>query len=224
MKIRHFAASIVFAALFATSALAGPPLVCHTFDIGDAKSLPWIGHNWNLTGNESYDTKNLPADTLGILDEQPTVLVHMETLRRAALYGAQDPVALKHLLLKLIARSDTGGSAIASFDLGYFVQVLGQVHWISKDFANPAQAMDGYGFIKKALQARPGDAQMQFAAALVTLDGPAADHEHYTKAAVMGAQSDALLARNLSAHFMSAESETMAHLLNRNSNVKVAQK
>src|SRR5271165_2557137 len=66
--------------LFTTSALAGPPLICHSFDIGNAKSLPWISRDWNLSGRESYDTKNLPADTITILDNDSTVLVHMETL------------------------------------------------------------------------------------------------------------------------------------------------
>ncbi len=36
-----FAATLFFALLlFATSAVAGPPLICHSFDIGTAKSLP----------------------------------------------------------------------------------------------------------------------------------------------------------------------------------------
>src|ERR1700730_6350310 len=68
-------------------AFAGPPLVCHTFAIGSAKSLPWISHSWNLTGRENYDTSKLASDTLAILAADSTVLVHMETLRRATLYA-----------------------------------------------------------------------------------------------------------------------------------------
>src|SRR5260370_598362 len=45
----------------AGSALAGPPLICHPFDIGDAKSLPWTGSAWNLSGNQSYDTGKGPS-------------------------------------------------------------------------------------------------------------------------------------------------------------------
>src|SRR4029077_11282675 len=109
-SIQYFVTALLLALLFtANSALAGPPLLCHTLDIGNAKSLPWISHDWNLTGSESYDTKNLPADTIAILDSDPTILVHMETLRRATLYAQKDSIAAKQLLLKLIARSDAVG-------------------------------------------------------------------------------------------------------------------
>ena len=80
MSDRDFVAETLF--VLAMTAWAGPPLVCHAFDIGGAKSLPWTGDSWNLTGNESYDTKHLAGDTIAILDGDSTVLVHMETLRR----------------------------------------------------------------------------------------------------------------------------------------------
>src|SRR5467141_1862069 len=66
----------------AGTAQAGPPLICHTIEIGEAKSLPWISHNWNLSGGETYDTKNLVRDTLEILAPDTPVLVRMESLRR----------------------------------------------------------------------------------------------------------------------------------------------
>lgn len=230
LSLAKFSIAFLFVLpFFASTTLAGPPLICHTFDIGNAKSLPWIGHNWNLTGAESYDTNRLPSDTLSILDSDPTVLVHMETLRRAALYGQKDPVALKQLLLKLIARSDAAANstspsaAIASFDLGYFAATLSQVHWIYRDFANPSQAIDAYSLIQKSLQLRPNDPQIQFAAALITLNGPIEQHKDHAKKAIAGAQSDPLLARNLSSHFMSPQSETMTNLITRDSNLKVAQ-
>jgi hypothetical protein len=231
MKIHStkFVAVFLFAlSLFAASAFAGPPLICHTYDIGDAKSLPWIGHNWNLMGSESFDANNLPADTLAILGSDATVLVHMETLRRAALYGQKNPVALKQLLLKMKARADAptknaGAASLASFDLGYFAAVLAQVHWIYKDFANPAQALDAKALVDKAIQLRGNDPQMQFAAALITLDGPVDEHNAHAREALLGAKSDALLARNLSTHFMSPDSETMTQIITRNSTVKVAQ-
>jgi hypothetical protein len=109
--------------LFTSSALAGPPLICHSFDIGDAKSIPWTSHDWNLTGSENYNTKNLAADTIAVLDSDPVVLVHMETLRRATLYARKDPVAAKQLVTKLAARANSSANspfaALASFDLGY---------------------------------------------------------------------------------------------------------
>jgi hypothetical protein len=227
MKFRQLTTIIAFCAFWATTTLAGPPLVCHTFDIGNAKSLPWISHSWNLSGTESYYTKNLPADTVAILNSDSTVLVHMETLRRAALYGMKDPAALKQLVLKLIARSDgatqnSPAAGMAGFDLGYFAEILTQIHWIAKDFANPAQNLDGYALVRKALQLRPNDAQINFAAALITLEGHVSDHPQYAQAALAGASSDAVLARNLSVRFMGPQSETMAEMLTRKASMKTA--
>jgi hypothetical protein len=228
LSATKFAAFLFTLSLFAASAFAGPPLICHTYDIGNAKSLPWIGHNWNLTGSESYDTNNLAADTLSILDSDSTVLVHMETLRRAALYGQKNPQALKQLLVKLIARSDTPTkdakiASLVSFDLGYLAATLAQVHLIYKDFANPAQSLDARALVDKGIRLRGKDPQMEFAAALITLDGPAEEHNAHAQEALLGAKSDALLASNLSTHFMSSDSETMAHVITRNANVKAAQ-
>src|SRR5256886_7242338 len=76
---------------------AAPPLICHSVEIGPAKSLPWISHDWNLSGGETYDTKNLVRDTLEILAPDTPVLVRMETLRRATLYARKDPLAAKEL-------------------------------------------------------------------------------------------------------------------------------
>ncbi len=229
MKLTKFFATL-FATffLFAASALAGPPLVCHTYDIGNANSLPWIAENWNLTGHETYDSNRLPADTLALLDANSTVIVHMETLRRAALYGTKNPDALKQLLLKMIARKDAAAqnnttAALAFFDLGYFTATLSQIHWIYKDFANPAQSLDAKALIDKAIQLRGSDPQMEFAAALVTLDGPNSEHSAHAQKALAGAGSDPLLARNLGNHFMNPQSETMASMITRNPNVKVAQ-
>jgi hypothetical protein len=225
VKFRHLIMTAALFAWFVTSALAGPPLVCHRFDISNAKSLPWVSHNWKLSGTESYETKNLPADTLAILDNDSTILVHMETLRRAALYGTKDPVALKHLALKLIARSDaapqnTPAVAMADFDLGYFAEILTQIHWIAKDFANPLQSVDGYALVRKARQLHPNNAQIEFAAALITLEGHVSDHQQYAQAALAGGKNDPLLAQNLSVHFMGPQSETMAEMLARNNALK----
>src|SRR6202521_6170563 len=188
----RFAIVLVAAALcFANVAQAGPPLICHTIEIGRAKSLPWIGHNWNLSGGENYDTKNLVPDTLDILAPDIPVLVRMETLRRATLYARKDPHAAKELLARLHARATSPESSRHSdprawFDVGClaeaYKQWIGQ-SWmrVSKDEQNPAAGVDGYALVKKALALRgPSqmgkDAQMEFAAALITLSGPHAAH------------------------------------------------
>jgi len=222
-----FAATLFFALLlFATSAVAGPPLVCHGFDIGNAKSLPWISHSWNQTGSESYNLNDLISDTTAILGADSTVLVHMETLRRATLYAGKDPLVAKRLLVALVARSNaaanTPAAALASFDAGYLAETYKQYEWISKSGNDPAHHVDGYALIKKAIQLRGNDAQMEFAAALVTLNGPAGEHADHAQKARAGANADPLLARNLATHFMSPQSETMAEMISRNSGEKVA--
>jgi hypothetical protein len=224
-SITKFTAALFFTLfLFATYAVAGPPLICHAFDIGNAKSLPWISHDWNLTGTESYDTKNLAADTIAILDSDPTVLVHMETLRRATLYARRDPIAAKRLLIALVARADSSTNspaALASFDLGYLAESYKQ--WLGKEQSNPAQGLDGYARVKKAIRLRGNDPQMEFAAALITLNGPASDQQEHAQKAIAGAKTDPLLARNLSAHFWNTPSQTLAEMISHTSNVKVAQ-
>jgi len=229
----RFAIVLVAAVLcFASIAQAGPPLICHTIEIGQAKSLPWIGHNWNLSGGENYDTKNLVRDTLGILTPDTPVLVRMETLRRATLYARNDPVAARELLARLHARATSAESsghpdALAWFDAGYlaetYKQWIGQ-SWmrVSKDEQNPAAGVDGYTLVKKALALRGSDPQMEFAAALITLSGPQEEHRQHSLKAIAGAKTDPLLAQNLATHFIGPQSQTMSDMLAKELNLKLA--
>jgi len=228
----RFAIALIAALLcFAAVAQAGPPLICHAIEIGNAKSLPWTSHDWNLSGGETYDTKNLVRDTLDILGPNTPVLVRMETLRRATLYARKDPVAAKELLAKLHARATSAESsghpdALAWFDVGYlaesYKQWIGQ-SWmrVSKDEQNPAAGVDGYALVKKALTLRGpsqngNDAQMEFAAALVTLSGPRDAHREHAQKAIAGAKSDPLLAQNLASRFTGPQSETISEMLAKN--------
>ena len=72
---------------FTTYAQAGPPLVSHLIEIGQAKSLPWI--DCNQKGSRGYDPKSLTRDTPA--DSNPPVLVRRETLRRATIDARYDP-------------------------------------------------------------------------------------------------------------------------------------
>ena len=210
--------------LFAIAALAGPPLVCHRFDIDDARSLPWTSDGWNLTGNETYSTQNLANDTIGILDSNAIVLVHMETLRRATLYARKDPQAAKELLTKVMSRAqstrDNATGALALFDAGYLAEAYKQ--WIGKGEPNPALGVDGYRLVKKALAIRGTDPQMEFAAALITLQNPGEEHALHAQNAIAGAKSDSLLNRNLYSPFHGTQGETMAELINWNGSPKTA--
>src|SRR6267378_5841382 len=157
-------AMVATSLLLATVAHAGPPLICHTIAIGEAKSLPWISHNWNLSGGETYDTKNLVRDTLEILAPDTPVLVRMETLRRATLYARKDPAAAKELLARLHSRATAAESsghsdALTWFDVGYLAETYKQ--WLGQNLPhmtdgmrmdpNPAAGVDGYAMVKKAL-------------------------------------------------------------------------
>src|SRR5713101_9691380 len=229
IRSTRFALALAAAVLcLASLAQAGPPLICHTIEIGQARSLPWISHNWNLSGGETYDTKNLVRDTLEILGPDTPVIVRMETLRRATLYARRDPIAAKELLARLHARATSAESsghpdALAWFDVGYlaetYKQWIGQ-SWmrVSKDEQNPAGGVDGYALVKKALALRgpsqdSNDAQMEFAAALITLSGPADEHHQHAQKAIAGAKTDPLLAQNLASRFIGPQTETMSELL-----------
>lgn len=233
LACRYFFAVAAAALLVANAAQAGPPLVCHAFEIGQAKSLPLASHTWNLSGSENYDTKNLVKDTLEILAPTTPVLVRMETLRRATLYSRKDPVAARELLGKLYSRASSAESAghpdaLAWFDAGYLVETYKQ--WIGRDLphltdgmrmdANPASGVDGYAMVKKAIALRGDDPQMEFAAALITLSGPGDEHAQHAQKAIAGAKNDALLAQNLSTHFLGAKDQTVSEILAKNATAK----
>jgi hypothetical protein len=187
---------------FTTFAQAGPPLVCHPIEIGQAKSLPWV--ELNPRGSTDYDLRNFSRDTLAILDSRTPVLVRMETLRRATIYARQDRQAAKELLARLqerAANSDAAGrpDALAWFDVGYLAEAYKQ--WMGQDEPNPAANLDGYSWVRKAISLRGLDPEMEFAAALITLPGPDRAHRDHVQKAMAGAKSDSLLTQNLASNF-----------------------
>jgi len=214
---RSILAALLSLSLLASAVLAGPPLICHSFEIDGANSLPWISHDWNLSGSEKYDTSKLASDTISILDSSQTTLVHMETLRRATLYARNDRIAAKQLITRLVARaeatkSSSQPSAFAIFDAGYLAEAYKQ--WLGEQ-DNPAQKFDGYSLVQLALQLRGNDPQMEFAAALIAVGKPKINAEDHAQKAIAGAKNDPLLARNLSARFLGAQSETLSAMISR---------
>lgn len=183
---------------------AGPPLICHPYNIGDSKSLPWnAGSDWN-NPDPSYNVKNLSADTLALLDQAPVLLVRMETLRRATLYGAKDHDAARALLSRLAEREKAAEQSDqpnpnAFFDYGYFLSSLNQIAWLYKE--DLSGGIDGYAIVQKALAVVPDSPEMHFAAAIMTSSPlrPSERAEHLRKA--RSAKGNALLARNLATHF-----------------------
>lgn len=202
---RRVIGTLVLSLVPATPALAGPPLICHAIAIGQAQSLPWTTQGWKLSGTENYDVRNLVPDTLAILSATTPVLVRMETLRRATLYVQKDSQTARELLARLHARSTTAQNAghpdaLAIFDEGYLAETYKQ--WLGKESSNPATGIDGYASVKRGIELRGQDPQMEFAAALITLSGPKDAHREHVLRATAGANKDPLLAQNLSSRSM----------------------
>jgi hypothetical protein len=209
--LSRLALSVAVLLGFTTLAQAGPPLICHPIEIGQAKSLPWV--EFNHQGSTNYDLKHLSQDTMTLLDAHTPVLVRMETLRRATIYARMDPQAAKELITRLHARagdSDAAGrpDALAWFDVGYLAEAYEQ--WMGKGEPNPAAGLDGYSLVRKAISLRGSDPEMEFAAAMITLGGPDRAHRDHVQKAMAGAKNDPLLAQNLASNF---NHETISELL-----------
>ena len=99
------------------------------------------------------------------------------------------------------------------FDVGYLAEAYKQ--WVGQGEPNPASGLDGYGWVKRAISLRGQDPQMEFAAALITVGGPEADHQEHVQKAAGGAKNDPLLARNLATHFMVNKGKTASEMLAR---------
>ena len=203
---------LLFVACVAPAAVAGPPLLCHSLVIGQAKSLPWTAEGWKLAENSGYNTSHLVDDTLNILAPSTPVIVRMETLRRATLYAQTDPMAAKRLLFTLRRRaedSDAAGhpDALAWFDYGYLVECYRETGWMpgshgaSGTVAALVPNLDGYAAVEKAISLRgksEDEPQMEFAAALIALDGHKPGLQAHAQRALSAAQNgDRALADNL---------------------------
>jgi hypothetical protein len=193
----------------ASPAFAGPPLLCHPFDIGTARSLPWDGGRGWWHGRADYNLATLVSDTQALLTPSTPVIVRMETLRRAAIYASQDRQVAARLLAELTDRartSETAGraDALAFLDAAYFVEALRQISYLGGEFRERSSAIlavigdgDGYAMIQKSLAARPNDPAVEFAAALIAADRHRGAYAEHARKARAGASQDALLARNI---------------------------
>jgi hypothetical protein len=178
---------VVFTLAFASPALAGPPLICQPFETGSTRLIAWgTGSGWNEPLS-SYDLSRLTADTLRALDADHAVLARMENLRRATIYAMKDPAVAQQLLGALMARALTPNpTAQTWFDAGYLIEAYKQgVHlrgpggrfdrqaWSATD---ETLRVDGYGFVKKAIQMAGPSAEMELAASLMTQGTVASAH------------------------------------------------
>jgi hypothetical protein len=180
---------------FASVALAGPPLVCRPFDIGDSTSLPWTHDNGWRGERADYDVTHLTRDTVALLTPTTPIMVRMETLRRAAVYASHDPRVANDLLTTVMARARKADDVLALFDAGYLAETYKQLGPISPNVAALAASIDGYDMVRRSLTARK-DPAIEFAAALMTnWKGDA--HAQHAERARAGIKADQLLARNI---------------------------
>jgi len=214
--------------VFAPMAQAGPPLICWPFDIGNAKSLPWGAGSsgWNSPKSD-YNIASLSGDTLALLTPSTPVIVRMETLRRATIYASKNPGIAEELLSVLKNRageSEAKGhpDALAWFDVGYLVEAYKQMALIDWH-RHSAPALDGYAWVRKAIQLRGGDAEMEFAAALISANKTMqAQRDTHWRNAVTGATDGSLLATNLVTHseLVGIRATAMAELRAQSGSVK----
>ena len=203
---RRLLTAVTLTLAVATPALAGPPLLCHPFDIGTAKSLPWDGTTSWFQGRADYPVKQLVTDTEAILQSGAPIVVRMETLRRAAIYASQEADVASALLDRLTANARGGSDALAALDAAYAIEALRQITMLGTDgqfrdrIPGVKQALvgrDAAPFVERAAAARPGDPAVAFAAALITMGKDRQAYGTYAARARAGASQDALVARNI---------------------------
>jgi hypothetical protein len=211
MRIRSVSVALLVAGALgiASPALAGPPLLCHPYDIGDARSLPW-GGSWS-DGSTNYNVQDVVSDTEGLLTSDTPVIVRMETLRRAALYASRDVDVARSLLRTFTERarkSESAGrpDALAFLDAAYLSEALYEITLLSDstEFRDRAVAMrtlahagDGYALIQKSLALQPDNASFHFAAALISAMTNRQAYPRHVAKARAGVGRDTLLARNI---------------------------
>jgi len=208
--LRTFVIAIGTVAL-ASSAFAGPPLLCHPYDIGSARSLPWNDAGGWTGSRADYKLENLISDTEALLTPTTPVVVRMETLRRAALYASTDATVAKDLLNRLNAKVDAAEAAgqrdaLALLDAAYVTEAFRMMSNLNGEFASRAPGLraaignaDGYALIARSIAAKPNDAGLQFAAALIAADkGDRSRYLDHASKARAGAPADMLLTKNLS--------------------------
>ena len=210
----HIRSAVLSAALvlaLAAPALAGLPLLCHPYDTGNARSLPWDGSRGWSGDLPDYKLEKLIADTEALLTPATPVIARMETLRRASLYASRDRAIASQLLTRLVSRANAADAkgtpdALALLDAAYLAGAFHQISMLGRDaqFRDRAVAArealgntDAYALIRRSIAARPDDASIQFAAALIVSDRDRSAYQQHAEKARRGVAKDALLARNI---------------------------
>jgi len=176
-------ASLVLTVLaLAMPALAGPPFVCHPFDIGSAKSLPWGAPNNFLGMRDDYDAGRVVADTDALLKPSTPMLARMETLRRAVMYASRDR-ALADRLFSLVmnrakaAKESRTPDALAFFDAGFVAEAFTEIQeaapymkvffGLDHSLAGVTHGVSGRALIEASASMRPNDESIRLALSLL---------------------------------------------------------
>ena len=212
LHTRHAVLSVAIVLALATPVLAGPPLLCRPYDTGNARSLPWNGSGGWQGELPGYKLENLITDTEALLTPATPVIARMETLRRASLYASRDRAIASQLLTRLVSRANAADAkgapdALALLDAAYVAGAFYEISTMAREgeFRDRAAAVrdalgktDAYALITRSIAARPDDAAIQFAAALIASDQNRAAYPQHAEKARKGVAKDALLARNIS--------------------------
>ena len=189
--------ALAAALLCCHAAPAGPPMICHAIDIGNAPSLP--------LQSGAVAVERLPAETLAILEGTDDALVHMETLRRAAISTDKDRDLATTMMATLMARALDAEAvgrpdALAWFDAGYLAQCYHQLGLRLQPECGSAGKIVGYAWVRRAVELSPDDAGLQFGAAMVTALYRTRQHDEHTARARALADAGSAVARNLEHH------------------------
>lgn len=208
------AAALLMVAAVQQTALAGPPLLCHPIEIGNAKSLPWAGNQWRDV-KKDYDLNRLVADTLALLQPDTPILARMETLRRATVYAVwaksdrevgltvNDSKIADELQAKLMERVREAvrlnqSAALALFDAGYLDACYKQAGY--KSDVKAPNLMNAYSMVRKGSH-NLNSPEVEFALAIISEHPRQASHQEHLQKAIAGAKEGSLLAKNLVNHF-----------------------
>jgi len=197
-------------------ALPGPSTLCEPIAIGKARSLPWKGENWNAA--DDLAPARVRPLTMEILSTSDDALVHMETIRRAAIYlsgmgrGQDKPAGAPKLAAALVdamrariateelEEENVRRQALAWFDLGYALAAFEQAGLRTGPGTRKA--------IERAAELQPDDGAIHLGAALATWTREGGRKErrmHFRRAAELSRDPETLLRTNLLAcaeHFL----------------------
>ena len=199
--------------LFADDVFAGPPLLCHAIEIGEAESLPWGDGTWQ-NDKITLSDADFVARTLALLSPEAAVLTRMETIRRATIHAAEYPEAARELMSVVRSRVHAAEhpSAMSVFDLGYLMATFGQMNMVTehnstgysggqRKVLSVAGNLNAYELLKKAASLSSDVAPIEFALALLTLSPSHPAHRSHLQNAITGATAESLLAANLVMRF-----------------------